>query len=113
MKTSKIDLDELYRIKHNREIKNINVFNHILDGCYKKIRHIAEHGGMSLYFKIPPIVLGFPLYDHKSCISYIIKQLKKSGLYASELPEPNNKIIYISWKIEDINEKAKNKLLLL
>jgi len=111
-KSNKIDLHELYSIKEKRDIKNIAVFNHILDICYKKIRQIAEHGGMSLYYKVPNIIIGYPLYNYDNCIEYISKQLRQSGLYVGNLPAPNNNYIYISWKIEDISLKTKNKLLL-
>ena len=110
-KSNKIDLHELYKIKETREIRNTKVFNHILDKCYKKIKEIAEHGGMSLYYKIPPIIIGYPIYDFNKCLEYIIKHLKKSGLYVGNLPYPNNNYIYISWKIEDISQNTKYKLL--
>ncbi len=46
-------------------------------------------------------------------MNYIIAELKKSGLYVSILPEPNNNNIYISWKIEDVsNQNIKKRLLL-
>ena len=111
-KSNKIDLYELIKIKENKEVKNLAVFNHILELCYKKIRHIAEYGGMCLYYKIPNIVIGYPIYNINNCIEFIVKQLKKSGLYVSVLPPPNNTYIYISWKISEISQKAKNNLLL-
>ena len=67
---------------------------------------------MSLYYNVPPVVIGFPLYKHDSCIDYIITNLQKSGLFVSKVPAPNNTYIYISWKLDDISQKAKNKLLL-
>jgi len=111
-KTNKIDLYELMKIKEKREIKNLDVFIHILDLCYKKIRNIAEHGGMSLYYKVPNIIIGYPIYNINNCCEYLQKELKKSGLYVSILSPPNDNYIYISWKIEEISQKAKNRLLL-
>jgi len=111
-KTNKIDLYELIKIKERREIKNSAVFNHILELCYKKIRHIAEHGGMSLYYKVPNIIIGYPIYNINNCIEYLEKQLKKSGLYIAILAPPNNNYLYISWKVNELSQKAKNTLLL-
>jgi hypothetical protein len=111
-RVSKISLTELYDIKKKKENRNSIVFNHILEICNKKIKHIAEHGGMSLYYKIPPVIIGFPLYNYSICVEYIIKQLKLSGLYVSQLPPPNNSYIYISWKLEDLSHKTKSTLLL-
>jgi len=112
MKTNKISLYDLYQIKRTKEIKNVVVFNHLLELCHKKIKQTAEYGKMSLYYKVPPIVIGYPLYNYDSCMDYIIKDLQKSGLFVSKVPHPNNNYIYISWKITDISEKAKTKLLL-
>ena len=110
---NKINLYELYEIKKNQDIKHKNVFNQILDVCYKKIKKIAEHGGMCLYFKVPPVVIGYPLYNYDSCMSYIKEQITKSGLFVMRLENPNNNYIYISWKIDDLSQKHKSKLLLL
>ena len=71
----------------------------------KKIKKIAELGGQSLYYNIPPIIIGYPLYNYNICVSYIIKSLQKNGLYISLLP--NNNTIYISWKIEDVSLHPK------
>jgi hypothetical protein len=111
-KSNKIDLYELIKIKENKEIKNLNVFNHILELCYKKIRQIAEYGGMSLYYKVPNIIIGYPLYNINNCIEYIQKQLKISGLYVAILAPPNSNYLYISWKLNEISDKAKNRLML-
>lgn len=108
---SKISLYDLYEIKKKKDNKINEAFNIILNNCYNKIKKIAEIGGQSLYFKIPPIIIGYPLYDYSTCINYIISALKKNGLHISLLP--NNNTIYISWKIEDISDKSVNKFLLL
>jgi hypothetical protein len=76
----------------------------------KKIKAIAELGGQSLYYVIPPIIIGYPLYDYNKCLNYIINNLQKSGLYVSVIPNKN--MIYISWKIEDISANSKHRLLL-
>ena len=92
-----------------KDTKINEAFNVILKTCHNKIKSIAEIGGQSLYYKIPPIVIGYPLYSHSTCIEYIIKSLQKCGLYVSLLP--NNAMIYISWKIEDVKESQKYLLL--
>jgi hypothetical protein len=105
---SKLSLYDLYEIKKKKETKINEAYNVILNVCHNKIKSIAEIGGQSLYYKIPPIVIGYPLYDHSNCINYIIKSLQKSGLFVSQIP---NNMIYISWKIEDIKEPSKHLLL--
>lgn len=112
MNTRKVNLHDLYEIKRKKEVKHTGAYNHILDICYNKIKKVAEHGGMCLYHKVPPVVIGYPLYDYHACMTYIMKELKKSGLYITILPEPNHNYIYISWKLQDISPKAKSMLLI-
>jgi len=45
-------------------------------------------------------------------MEYIMKQLRLSGLHVTQLLEPNNNFLYISWKLNDISQKAKARLLL-
>jgi hypothetical protein len=109
----KLSLYDLYEIKKKKDNKLNEAFNIILNGCHKKIKKIAEIGGQSLYYAIPPIIIGYPLYNYSSCMNYIISELQNSGLYVTILPAPNNNNIYISWKLEDVsNEKTKKRLLL-
>lgn len=111
MSNTKISLYDLYEIKKKKDNKVNEAFNIILTNCNKKIKTIAELGGQSLYYNIPPIIIGFPLYNYKNCVLYIINSLQKNGLYVSILP--NNTTIYISWKIEDVSmQNSKKKLLL-
>lgn len=113
--SNKISLYDLYEIKKKKEAKINSAFNIILNACYKKIKSIANMGGQSLYYTIPPIQIGYPLYNYNDCMNYITTTLKKNGLYISILPYPNHNMIYISWKIEDVsnNTNNKNKRLLL
>jgi hypothetical protein len=111
--TSKLSLYDLYEIKKKKDAKLNDAFNIILNSCHKKIKTIAEIGGQSLYYSIPPIIIGYPLYNYSTCMNYIISELKKSGLYVAILPEPNNNNIYISWKLEDVSEQSFKKKLLL
>ena len=107
---NKLSLHDLYEIKKKKDSKICEAFNIILNGCNKKIKAIAELGGQSLYYSIPPIIIGYPLYNYNKCVNYIIGSLQKSGFYVSIIPNENK--IYISWKIEDISNNFKNRLLL-
>jgi|694.fasta_scaffold65082_2 hypothetical protein len=109
---NKVSIFELYEIKKRKELKISKVFNYILDIINKKIKLIAEQGGMCLYYKIPRMIIGYPLYDYNSCFEYIMKQLKQSGLFVIKMPNPNNEYIYVSWKSEDLSDKVKSRLLL-
>jgi hypothetical protein len=112
MNKNKINLHDLYEIKKKKELRGLNVYNHILNIINIKIKEIAEHGGMSFYYKVPPVIIGYPLYNYDNCFIHLIQQLKMSGLYSNRLPRPNDNLLYISWKLEDLSSKAKSRLLL-
>lgn len=110
---NKISLYDLYEIKKKKETKIHIAFNIILNACYKKIKSIAVMGSQTLYYTIPPIQIGYPLYNYNECMNYIITTLRKDGLYISILPYPNHNIIYISWKLEDVSPNNNDRKRLL
>ena len=75
--SSKLTLYDLYEIKKEKDSKINNAFNIILETCHNKIKSVAKIGGQSLYYTIPPIIIGLPLYKYDTCMSYIITSLKK------------------------------------
>jgi hypothetical protein len=107
--SSKISLFDLYEIKKKKEAKVNSAFNIILEACYKKIKSIAMMGAQSLYYSIPPIQIGFPLYNYNDCMNHITKTLRKNGLFVAILPYPNHTTIYISWKLEDVSPSISNE----
>lgn len=111
--TSKLSLFDLYEIKKKKDNKINEAFIIIVNNCHKKIKSIAEIGKQSLYYTVPPIIIGYPLYDYTTCMNYIIASLQRSGLYTAILPAPNNNMLYISWKIEDVSNQTFKKRLLL
>ena len=102
-----ISISELYSMKNKRDTKKNDIFILIIEKCHTKIRKIAQQGGMNLFYEIPPILLGYPLYNINECIEYVVDALRKNGLLVQILPHPNNFTIYISWKPTDIKEKKQ------
>jgi len=102
-----ISLNTLYEMKNKKDRSRINTYNVILQKCHDKIKKIAQQGGMNIFFEIPYIMIGYPLYKIEDCIEYIISALKKNGLLVQILPKPNNNIIYISWCPQDVSKKKQ------
>ncbi len=97
-----ISIAELYTLKNKKEEIKTRTFNIILEQCHKKIKTIASQGGLSVFFEIPFVMLGYPLYDINECIEYIVEALRKNGLLVQVLSNPNFNTIYISWKPADV-----------
>jgi hypothetical protein len=102
-----ISLAELYDMKKSKEKIKIDTFNEILAKCHKKIKTTASQGGMTMFFEIPFIILGYPLYDIYECVEYITDALRNNGLLVQILPHPNNNTIYISWKPTDVEVRKQ------
>ncbi|MAT11283.1 MAG: hypothetical protein CMM02_09770 [Rhodopirellula sp.] len=102
-----ISLDSLYQYKNNKDKKKTYIFDEIILKCHDKIKKIAIQGGQCIFFEIPYVIIGKPLYNIFDCIDYIVKALKKNGLFVSILAPPNNNILYISWNPNDTNKRKR------
>jgi hypothetical protein len=98
-----LSIAELYTMKNNKDKIKTNTFNVIIEKCHSKIKSIAAQGGMNIFYEIPFIMLGFPLYDIYECVDYIVKSLRDNGLLVQILGHPNHNTIYVSWKPSDIS----------
>lgn len=103
----RISLADLYAMKNNKDKIKTNTFNVIIEKCHVKIKKIAEQGGMNIFFEIPRILIGYPLYDMETCLNFIVDALRQNGLLVQILPYPNNYTIYISWKPSDVKQKKQ------
>lgn len=102
-----ITIHELYKIHKEKDKKQIEVFRNITSLINKKIKRIAEAGGFNIFYDIPPMIVGLPLYNIEECISYIATIYRKAGFLVQRLPQPNNTVLYISWKVDDVSTKYK------
>lgn len=102
-----ISISELYSMKSKKDRVKYDTFNVILGKCHAKIKHIAAQGGLNIFFEIPYILLGYPLYNMLECQEYIVDALRKNGLLVQILPHPNHNTIYISWRPTDINVRKQ------
>lgn len=100
-----ISLAELYSIKNKRELSKHASYDKIIELCHKKIKNIAQAGGMNIFYEVPYIIMGLPLYNINICVEYVVNSLRKNGLLVQIMPYPNNNMLYISWSPNDINYK--------
>jgi hypothetical protein len=102
-----LSIAELYTMKNNKDKIKINSFNVIIEKCHAKIKSIAAQGGMNVFYEIPFIMLGYPLYDIYECVDYVVKSLRDNGLLVQILGHPNHNTIYISWKPSDVSTRKQ------
>lgn len=102
-------VEYLQEQKSNKENSKLEIYNVVLNKCIEKIVYTNKHTDKTfIIFEVPQVLIGYPLYDMKSCLLYIIKKLFKHG-YIIEYIQPF--YLYIDWgttkdtpkKIEDKN----------
>lgn len=96
-KKNKINLDELYDRKHEKEQLKISIFDKILDRIHNKIKFTSrqKQNEQFLFFVVPEFQLGLPKYDVGECIGYLINELEDNG-FNVKYTHPN--LLFISWQ---------------
>jgi len=93
----KINIDDLYEKKHKQDLKQLSIFNKILNRIHKRIETTGrvktkEH---YIWFQVPGYLFGEPLYDESHCIAYIVSKLEDNGFHVRYI-HPNT--LFISWE---------------
>ena len=92
----KINIDELYEKKQQRDLNTLSTYNKILNRIHNKIKYISKQTITEKFcwYIIPEVVLGVPKFDHTSCTAYIIHKLRENG-FIVKYTHPN--LLFISW----------------
>jgi len=91
----KLDLDELYESKKNKDLKTLSTYNKILKKIHQRIRNTSKYKKEYFcWYVIPEFIIGVPDFNNGDCIAYVIDKLKNNGLSVL-YTHPN--LLYISW----------------
>ena len=93
---NQIDIDELYETNRKKDLKQIAIFNKLLNRIHNKIKIQSRTigGNQYLWYNVPEYIFGEPLYNIGDCISYLVKKLENNGFEVKYI-HPNN--LYVSW----------------
>tara|TARA_Y200000002_G_scaffold179573_1_gene148101 strand:- start:3207 stop:3779 length:573 start_codon:yes stop_codon:yes gene_type:complete len=93
----KVDIDGLYEKKQQRDLKQLSIFNKILNRIHKKINHTGKNksNDKHIFYTVPEFIFGEPLYNQGDCIGYLVVKLEENG-FAVRYMHPNT--LFISWK---------------
>jgi len=93
----KINIDELYEKKHQRDLKTLSTFNKILGRVHKRIEFTGRNkrNAKNIWFTVPEYIFGEPNYDNGECVAYLVTKLEDNGFYIKYM-HPNT--LYISWE---------------
>jgi hypothetical protein len=93
----KINIDELYEKKKQKDLKQMAIFNKILNRVHKRILHTSKTKStdMHIWFTIPEYIFGEPIYDKGECTGYLVTKLEENGFHIQYM-DPNT--LFVSWK---------------
>jgi hypothetical protein len=92
----KINIDELYENRKRRDLKQLNIFDKILNRIHKRITFTGRNkkNNKEIWFNIPEFIFGEPTYDKGDCTGYLVAKLEDNGFFVKYL-HPNT--LFISW----------------
>jgi hypothetical protein len=93
----KINLDELYEKKKEKDDNKLEIYNKLLNRIHKKIKVTSRNrvGDQHCWFVVPEVMIGISNYDQSACIGYLVHKLNDNGFVCRYL-HPN--LLFISWK---------------
>jgi hypothetical protein len=109
MKSTKINIYDLYRnINEIKEKKN-NCYNQVLALIHDRVKKASLKEQYKVVYDVPEYIFGVPSYNLNKCLAYIMKELRNNGfLVKYYFP----KILYVSWDpVEITNYKKEKKLI--
>lgn len=91
-----LDIDELYEKQHKRDMKQLSIYNKLLNRIHKRIKHITrvKKNETYIFYNVPEFIFGEPVYDNKDCTGYLVAKLEENGFNVRYL-HPNT--LFISW----------------
>ena len=92
----KINLDELYDKKKEKDLQKLQTFNRILNRIHEKIKMTSRQklNNNFCWYVIPELMLGCVNYDRTMCISYVLAKLEEND-FQVRYTHPN--LVFISW----------------
>lgn len=92
----KFNIEELYEKKQQRELKQLAIFNKLLNRIHKRISFTGRNkpNDKHIFFIVPEYIFGEPLYDKGDCIGYLVTKLEDNGFHIRYI-HPNT--LFVSW----------------
>ena len=88
-------IDELYEKQQRRDLRQVSIFNKILNRIHHRIRITSRaKKDKHIWFTIPEYIFGEPVYKKEDCIAYIIAKLEANKFHIRYV-HPNT--IFVSW----------------
>lgn len=93
----KVNIDELYEKDQRRDLKQLSIFNKILNRVHRRITITSrtKRNEKFIWFTIPEFIFGEPVYNKTDCIAYVVTKLEENGFFIRFI-YPNT--LFITWE---------------
>jgi hypothetical protein len=93
----KINIDDLYEKEQRTDLKQLSIFNKLLNRVHKRIQTTSRSRTKDKYiwYQVPEYIFGEPVYDQGECIGYLVVKLEENGFHVRYI-HPNT--IFVSWE---------------
>jgi hypothetical protein len=93
----KINIDDLYEKNKQRDLKQLSIFNKILNRIHRRITHTGKTKiqDKHIWFTVPEYIFGEPVYDKGDCTGYLVTKLEDNGFHVRYI-HPNT--LFVSWE---------------
>ena len=94
---TKINLDDLYERKQQRDLNTLDTYNKILNRIHIRIKTVSRNQihEQFCWYIVPEVMIGIPKFDHAACTAYLIDKLRDNG-FVVRYTHPN--LLFISWQ---------------
>ena len=94
---TKINLDELYERKQQRDLNTLESYNKILNRIHNRIKTVSRNqiNEQFCWYIVPEMMIGIPKFDHGACVAYLMDKLRDNG-FIIRYTHPN--LLFISWQ---------------
>ena len=91
-----LDIDDLYEKQQQRDLRQVSIFNKILNRIHKRIRAVGRSKTRDQYiwFTIPEYIFGEPVFNKADCIAYVVAKLEANKFHIRYV-HPNT--LFVSW----------------
>jgi len=91
-----INIDDLYDKNQQRDLKQLSIFNKLLNRIHNRIKITGRTKSKDKYiwYNVPEYIFGEPCYNQGDCIGYLVMKLQNNGFHTKYL-HPNT--LFVSW----------------
>lgn len=107
----KVNIDELYEKDQRRDLKQLSIFNKILNRIHRRITITSrtKRTEKFIWFAIPEFIFGEPVYNKTDCIAYVVTKLEENGFFIRFIYPTTLFITWENWVPSYTRNEIKKK----